>query len=132
MVIGPLGSQMPHQPPQAAEKFECPRLTKVARALAALRGEQTVTATILPRMSKARSRAGTSGPARVPAGLTPKQPALHGVAEEPAAPSHANHKSLPSRLRYRACAWNRISLALIPSAMTAPQLSQTSSALITG
>jgi len=56
-------------PPQAAEKFECPRLTKVARALAALRGEQTVTATILPRMSKARSRAGTSGPARVPAGL---------------------------------------------------------------
>src|SRR5215813_593258 len=49
-------------PPQAAEKFECPRLTKVARALAALRREQTVTATILPRMSKARSRAGDPRP----------------------------------------------------------------------
>jgi hypothetical protein len=46
--------------------------------------------------------------------------------------THARHRSsLPSCRRYRSCASSRISFALIPSAITVPQLSQISITLIT-
>jgi hypothetical protein len=44
---------------------------------------------------------------------------------------HVKHRSLPSRLPYSACASSRTALALIPSAITALQRSQTSVTLIT-
>jgi hypothetical protein len=58
--------------------------------------------------------------------------ALAAVGPVSARTSHARHRSLPACLLYSACASSRTALALIPSAITAPQLSQTSVTLIIG